>query len=761
MLGKFKLLSLILAVTMLLGCCVPALAEDAETAAPEATTEAPAATEEPAPEAPAEDEALPEEEPSPALIPEDYKQVAENSRFNLYLKEDTLAIIVESKASGSVLYSTVQDPENHRDNATWQGFYQSGVVMEYIQEVQARNAQADFINNASEITYKYTDNGFTAHVNFTDLEIEFDVILAMTEAGLDVTIPQDSFVENNSDMYAIASFYVYPFLGYSYLGQDEGYIIIPDGQGAIINLEDNEGRYPTPFDKQVYGTNIGLDDVVYNDTNVPAEDIIMPVFGMVHTDKQIGFLGVIEEGDVSAHIQAYPNGARMSFDWVCAKYNYRQVYNQPMGRSAGIMAARMPRQRSFDIVQHFLLEDGETASYAGLAVAYRNYLIEKGAFESAENRLFDVLIDFVGLERENYILGKTDVVMTSFAQAADIVTELTSKGVEHMSLNYRGWQKDGLTGGVPTGSFSPAKSLGGADGLKQLRERAAMMGSVLSLEADVLSLNVETHPTLLYSALKRITSETWSRPTFGMVYDTLHYLTPTAAVDQGKSIINGLSNNNIKAISLTGITNLVSDYYYRNEFHDAGEMAKAFASIADEANKRLSTTLVAANAYLWRYADALSNMPIGGSDYTYTDAEIPFLAIAMSGQIPYYAEYTNFQANTHQFLMHLIESGVRPSFLLTWEDPIELQNTNSSDIYSSRYELYGDMIAEWYMILNDLHRTVGANGMIMDHQRSGDMVCVTWDNGTRVYLNFGDNAGEMDGVELDSMSYKVVSSNGK
>lgn len=749
MLRRYKLLSLALALVMALSAFGPvaALAEDVET--PE--TETGAETTETAPEA----------EEAASKIPADYKKVAEDERFNLYLKEETLAIIVESKASGAVLYSTVQNPDDFKDNATWKGFYQSGVVMEYIQDVQARNAQADFINNASEITYKYQDNGFTAHVNFTDLEIEFDVILTMTPAGFDVAIPQDSIVEGNSESYTTAAFYLFPFLGYSYLGEDDGYMIIPDGQGALINLEDNEGRYSSPFDKQVYGTNIGLEDLVLSKTSVPAEDIIMPVFGMVHTTDQIGFLGVIESGDVSAHIQAYPNGVRMAFDWICAKYNYRQVYSQPMGRSAGVMSARMPRARTFDILQHFLLEDGEDATYAGLAVAYRNYLTEKGTFDRAENRIFDVGVDFLGMERENYILGKTDVVMTSFEQAGDIVTELTSKGVERMSLTYRGWQNDGLTGGVPTGSFDPAGSLGGKKGLEEFRSRAAMMGSVLALEADVLSLNIETHPTLIYSALKKITSETWSRPTFGKVYDTLYYLTPAVAVDQGNSIINALAANNVKGVSLTGITQLVADYYYRSEFHDAGEMASAFASIADKASTDLSATLSRPNAYLWRYADAVTDMPIGGSDYTFTDAEVPFLAIAMSGKMPYYAEYTNFQANTKEFLLHLVEQGVRPSFLLTWEDPIELQNTNSSDVYSSRYELYTDMIADWYVQLEELHRAVGGSGMIMNHERVGDMVRVTWDNGTVVYLNFGDFPGEMDGNTLDSMSYKVVSGNGQ
>ena len=757
MLRKFKLLSLLLALLLALSAvCLPALAE-----APAGEAPAEEGAAEAVPGEDAEAEETPAEEELPALIPEDYQMVAQNSRFNLYLKEDTLAIIVESKATGNVLYSTVQDPENHRANDTWKGFFQSGVVMEYINALQINPVQADFINTKHEITYKYTDNGFTAHVDFPDIEIEFDVELQMTEAGLDVVIPQESIVEGNSDMYTTATFTIFPFLGHSYLGQDEGYMIIPDGQGALIDLQDNEGRYTMPFSKQVYGTNIGVDNTVNSAVYVPSENVIMPVFGMVHTQDQIGFLGVIEEGDAAAQIRAYPNGAgNLDFDWISAKYTYRLVFNQPVGPSSGAILTRTEKPRSFDIRQHFLLEDGESATYAGLAVAYRNYLIGQGAFASAENRVFDVEVDFLGLERENYILGKTDVVMTTFEQAGEIATELTSKGVQHMAFTYRGWQNNGLTGSVPDGSFSPAKSLGGSKGLEELRQKMGMMGSVLALEADVLSLNLNTHPTLSYSALKKITSETWSKPTFGMVYDTLYYLTPSVALSQGQSMLSALSANNIKAVSLTGITKLVSDYYFRDAYHDSSEMMRYFRTIADTANNSMTTILSRPNAYLWRYANAVTDMPIGGSDYTYTSAEVPFMAIAMSGQIPYYAEYTNFQANTHQFLLHLMEQGARPSFLLTWEDPIELQNTNSAGIYSSRYELYADMIAEWYLALDELHSAVGMKGMIVNHEMEGDMVCVTWDNGTKVYLNFGDDPSAMDGVSLASMSYKVVNSYG-
>lgn len=821
-----------------------------------------------------------------AQIPAGYQLVAENSEFCLYLLEDTMALIAQSKANGQLLYSTVQNANT--GNKTWKGFYQSGIVIEYLEDVKDKPIQADFINNANTIAYEYVDNGFNARVSYTDLGISFDVKVWMDEEGIHVSIPTDSIVETKDqtymivkteqggeeriDMtkytktseesefllttqdgtvytlnktyyvstkadtvtvkdlagtnqvtlpltkelakpfdvyvkdaagkdlaipaesvvavqknlyttgtakdgsalripvedvveiseysYTIASFYVYPFMGHSRAGEGQGYMIIPDGQGAVVGFEDNEGRYATPYDKQVYGVNIGMEDQFLSEDRVQAEDVIMPVFGMVHTDSQIAVLGVIEQGDIAARIQAYPNGVRnLPFDWVTAKYTLRFVFNQPMGPSAGNVATRTEKRRDVDILQHFLLECGDKASYAGLAVAYRDYLVANNTFAQADDRAFDVQLDFLGIERENYILGKKDVVMTTFEQAAAIIDELTEGGVSTMNVTYRGWQADGLTGGVPADSFNVAKSIGGKSGLKELAAKAAEMNIPFGLEADVLSLNVETHPALTFSALKKITSQTWSRPTFGKVYDTLYYCNPTTSENAAEKLLKSMEAEGITGVSFTGITQVLTDYFHKDKYHDTSEMAAIYTGIVDDANDRFTTTLISPNAYLWQYADVINDIPVAGSDYTYTDAEIPFLTIALSGQIPYYLEYTNFQANTHEFFLHLVEQGARPSFLLTWEDPIELQNTNSSSIYSSRYELYRDMIMQWYADLSVLFAAVGEDGMIMDHVRVGDMARVTWDNGTQVYLNFGDQPGEMDGVTLEKLSFKVVNGN--
>jgi len=848
-----KLLTLALLIVMLCTCWLPAFAEGA----------------------------------AGANVPEGYKLVAENSRFNLYLQETTMAVVIERKDNGAVMYSTVQNPNT--GNATWKGFYQSGIVIEYLEDVKDKAIQADLINNANTIEYTYGENAFTAHITFTDLGIAFDVKVSMDEEGMHVAMDEASIVETKDEVflialndageeeridltkytktaeeteyvlytadgksvilnktyyvsgkednvtvknvegtaqmtvplaegtknvfniqatdaagkavevdpttitgvqknlyltgtgkdgtalripkdrvvsvseysYTIASVFVYPYMGHSRAGEGQGYMIIPDGQGAVVGFENNEGRYSTPYDKPVYGVNIGVEDQAFSEARVLAEDVLAPFFGMVHTDSGIAVLGVIEEGDIAARIQAYPNGVRnLPFDWVTAKYTYRFVFQQPMGPGSGNVATRNEHRRNFDIRQHFLLECGETADYAGLAAAYRSYLIANNTFAQAEDRPFDVQVDFLGMERENFILGKQDVAMTTFEQAGEILSELKAENVEHISAVYRGWQTNGLTGGVPTDSYSPAGSLGGKKGLAQLCEKVAEMGYNLSLETDLLSLNIETHPALTFSAFKKITSQTWSKPTFGKVYATLNYLTPATTRDIGMKLIDALNKAEIKGVAFTGITQLLSDYYHQDKYHDTSEMAEHYEAVISKANETMSTNLISANAYLWKHANVLSDLPIAGSDYTYTDAEIPFLTIALSGQIPYYVEYTNFQANTQEFFLHLVEQGARPSFLLTMEDPIELQNSNSSNIYSSRYDLYKTLIVEWYAELNALYETVGADGMIVDHVRSGDMVCVTWSNGTKVYLNFGDYEGTMDGVTLAKMSYEVVNGNG-
>ena len=213
-------------------------------------------------------------------------------------------------------------------------------------------------------------------------------------------------------------------------------------------------------------------------------------------------------------------------------------------------------------------------------------------------------------------------------------------------------------------------------------------------------------------------------------------------------------------LSLAGTTEVMTDYYYNQRYYDSSVCADFYSRLAGASAQAMPTVLDSANAYLWRSANALVGLPVGGSDYLYVSREVPFLSIALSGSIPYYAEYVNFQANTQRFFLKLIEQGARPSFYITWEDPIALQETNSYDIYSSQFEKYQDMITGWYKELKALHDLIGGSA-IDTHVRVGDMVRVTYENRLAVYVNFGEKPAAMDGITLERLSYKVVTASGK
>jgi len=121
-----------------------------------------------------------------------------------------------------------------------------------------------------------------------------------------------------------------------------------------------------------------------------------------------------------------------------------------------------------------------------------------------------------------------------------------------------------------------------------------------------------------------------------------------------------------------------------------------------------------------------------------------------------YSEYVNFEANQEEFFLKLVETGVFPSFYITYEDPAKLQYTNSSDIYSSKYSIYKDDIVRYYTKLKEINElTKGAK--ITDHrQYANGLTIVTYDNGIKIYLNYNtDNALEADGLVIEPMSYKV------
>lgn len=692
----------------------------------------------------------------------EYALVAENERLALYLREDIMAIIIESKTSGRQLYSAVQNPQDMKDNAKWKGFYQSGIVLEYSENSNHSLFQAELLNTEHLLTYAYQADGFTAKVTFAEPQISCEVSVTLDEEGLHVYIPKDKLIEENETVYKVNTIQMFPFLGYSYQGQDEGYMFIPDGQGALIELRNNNKAYSNAYTQQVYGENVGVQVTTFNQWSRESENILMPVFGMVHTAKEIGFLGVIEEGDASAKIKAYPNGVITQFDWITAQFIYRQIYSQPTvinddqeSYNSAIYQATASR-RDFDVRLHYYVVEGNEANYAGLAKVYRGYLEQQGAFAKADmSRDFLMQLDFVGLEKENDLFGRKAISMTTFEQVKEILTDLSNAGAENLLAVLRGWQQDGLTGGLPLTGYKPAAELGGQAEMEQLREHAGRLGVAVVPEADFMLLNLDEHPELKHATYQKATGTSYRYPTYKKVYKYINYLSPVYSQRFAQQVLGELVDAGWNSAALTGIPEFLSDYKSEKTYYDTSSMMAIYEQICRDGGGKQNLCLANANAYLWQYADMLYDMPVEDSDFVLSTRSVPFLAIALSGKMHYTVEYVNFQANHRKFFLQLIEQGAFPAFVLTWENPVRLINTNTSDLFSTQYELYREMILEWYEELEVVFRRF-SGASIEEHETNGKLTKVTWSNGVVVYLNYGTTPQSLDGYLLEGLSYKVV-----
>lgn len=553
---------------------------------------------------------------------------------------------------------------------------------------------------------------------------------------------------------------MYPFLGNTHLGDRSGYMFIPDGNGALIYLEDNEGRFSSNYSQYIYGMNTGLDEAYtlsllwdyYQSVN-EAEKIMAPVFGMVHTDTDMGFLGIIESGDYSAKLEAYPNGAYTDYNWICPKFIYRQIYTQPTGNKEGSVVTRQAERNKFDIKINYRFLSGENANYTGLAVKYREYLLDNREIVPKEEE-FKIRLDFLGTDKENWLIFKRNVVMTTVEDIRNIYSDLEKEGVTDILSVYKGWQKDGINA-LPITKYKADSDLGGTKALTNLIKDSKEAGIDFYLAQDGLRVNPALN-NANFNIMKQITKRVYEESTYKDVFEKMRYLTPMRSGYNLESSAKSFSKQGIDQISLSGISNILFTFSSKGKVYTRSNTADIYEAVIADLNKDFNYIMEKPIAYLWKYTDAITDMPLTSSNYIFTDEEVPFLSIALKGILPMYAEYTNFEANKQESFLRLVEMGVSPSFYITYEDPAKLLYTNSSDIYSSKYSVYKESIIDYYNALKAVNEKTKGSVIIGHSQYENGLTVVTYENGVRVYVNYNTTTTiRADGLELEPMSYKV------
>ena len=696
-------------------------------------------------------------DPSKWITIKDYELMAESDTYKLYFYEPRFSIILENKTTGKIIESTLSDEQDDGDsNAGWNARMKSGLDISVIKGIQ-NTLQANMNSTENTVQTTKIDNGFSSKIYFTPYKFGFTVNVTIEGSDLVVTIPDDSIIEEQEGTY-ISSISVFPFMGYSFLDKQEGYMLIPDGNGALIDLDNKEGRYVTGFSQMIYGSDSGF---VESDTKTylweeldmlqDASQVIAPVFGMAHTKDQKGYLAIVEKGEKRAYIEAQPNGAMVNYNRCFARFLIRDLFVQPLNNSNPGTVPRAEEDRTHsDLQVRYMLLSGDEVNYSTMAAKYREYLLNNGSLVKKDSS-YNSRVDFLGTERENFLLGTRAVTMTTTDDIKNIFGELKSSGVESLLSVYKGWQDGGLYD-LPMSKYNADGHIGGDSDLKDLIKDSESSNYKMYLYNDALRLNPSTN-TFNFNTIKKVNKRAFEERVWADVYKKFNYLTPESSVEDFTSFVESMNNKELNRVALAGISNTLFSYSYKSSYYTRNNTADAYTKAVSDLDDKADMAMEAPNAYMWKNADAFLDMPLGSSDYMYVDHEIPFLSMVLKGVMPMYSEYINFEANKQEFFLQMVEAGVYPSFYLTAENSSKLIRTNSADLYSTEYTTYKDAVIDYDKKLRELNAQLG-DANIVKHETRGDGIkAVTYSNGVKVFVNYTNTQQIVDGVTVEAMSY--------
>lgn len=687
----------------------------------------------------------------------DYELMAESDTYKLYFYEPRFSIMLENKQTGKIIESTLSDEKDDGDsNASWNARMKSGLDISVIKGIQ-NTLLADV--NSTENTKETTkiDNGFSTKIYFTPYQFGFTVNVTIEGSDLVVTIPDDSIIEEQEGTY-ISSISVFPFMGYSALADEEGYMLIPDGNGALINLDNKEGRYSTGFSQMIYGSDPGF---VESDTKTylweeldmlqDSNQVIAPIFGMAHTKDQKGYFAIVEKGEKRASIEAQPNGAMVNYNRCYARFLIRDLFIQPLNNSNTGTVPRAEEDRTHsDLQVRYMLLSGDDVNYSTMAAKYREYLLNNKLLTKKDSS-YNTRVDFLGTERENFLLGTRAVTMTTTDNIKDIFGELKNSGVETLLSVYKGWQDGGLYD-LPMSKYNADRHIGGDSDLKNLIKDSDASGYKIYLYNDALRLNPSTN-TFNFNTIKKINKRAFEESVWADVYKKFNYLTPDSSVEDFTSFVESVNDKELSKIAVAGVSDTLFSYSYKSSYFTRNDTAAAYTKMMDALDDKADMVLESPNAYLWKNTDAFLDMPLGSSDYMYVDEEIPFMSMVLKGVMPMYSDYINFEANKQEFLLQMVEAGVYPSFYLTAENSSKLIRTNSADLYSTEYTTYKDAVIDYDKQLRELNAQLGDANIVKHEIKDEGIKVITYSNGVKVYVNYTSAEHVVDGVTVGAMSY--------
>ncbi len=722
------------------------------------------------------------------MDPSSFELLYETTDFKYYFKDERDVMAVVDKRNGYTwktgldiaFNKTLEDacdlvpddqkincePLEDRLNTTYTGMANSLITVEYYDVSKSiKRISSASINNVKSTLGKVnnSDDHYRLDVTFSEIQLNVKVHLLFDEDGFTLEIRDEEITGDGQSV--LAAIQLMPFFGASggqklYWDNElgdfkkkvpnkmiEGYVLVPDGPGALIRFEDrNVGL--TAYTGDIYGKDPGECQYFYTNEQgfFPFKNPTMPIYGIAHGNRQAAFIAFSTKGAPYMTLNVSPEEDITYYTYAYPRFEYNLLFHQVYNKRGDGYFTLMKERRHYDVGMRyeFLANDTDRpADYVGMALTYRDYLLKNKLLPDQTQNKDDIGIrlDFVMADVKKSILGVEDVVVTRASDVKKILNQLHEDGVFNINSGLLGWQSGGITSGHP-GKTEWSNAIGSKSSFMDLIETATALGYDVSLSQDYIKIhrdqvNYET------SAARHVNSWYLETRMWGEYPVTeFGFAKPTKSAAWIKSQSTALAKLKVTSFTIDGISStLTSDY--DGGFTSLEESIALYQKVLSELDPAIKISMNGPNDYLWNYVDRYLSAPVFSTQFLIETDTVPFLQLVLNDTMEMYAPYSNFSFYTQKDVLRMIDYNLYPSFALSQDPAYVLALTNANKFYSTEFTEYELLINTIYDEVNGslkevigdqwVDREVLANGIILNTYASGKQILINYTQDPTTY----------------------------
>lgn len=564
------------------------------------------------------------------------------------------------------------------------------------------------------LTVTMVENGFRAEYYFPNEGIRIPYYITLNNDYVEASIAVDEIYEVEGDDNAtvsessrsIVDVNLLQDLGAAFT-DEEGYIITPDGSGAVINFNNGKGN-TNEYTQRIFGRELAKSQDL---APAKTEQAYLPVMGIVRNDNAL--LEVVTEGAAYATARAAVSGQKStSYNSAWFNFTLRATDTYFMGgQNASALNAYqediIPESR-LTVRYYPIVKDG--VSYVDVAKRYQQYLVEEKGLTKTDKEEAPLYLDiYGGTIKEQSIIGfpvKLETAATTYEQAKEILQTLNELGVKNVIVSYEDFNGAGITSRI-SNSVDYSGTLGGKNKFKELKSYCDANGIILAPSVDLMEYErsgngySKTGASAI-SITKAYATQTVYELAFGTPNDTRsswYLLSPAYYQKVYGEVVSSFTKEGMQAISVADGTNkLYSDYTSNVSRSTSRQQAVNNLVAGYEMIKQSNLTFVsgAANEYALPYVTYLKDVPLYSSNFDVYDYDIPFYELVIHGYIPYTTKAKNASSGADELFVYSVATGTPLHYEVMYQDPNEFTDCSYDELFYTYYKGWlSDISAEY------------------------------------------------------------------